>query len=134
MTVEVMKLTEWLGPEGAVAGLEKSNLTNAELMVLARENGLNVDPKIARRQLAIELVMTPIQRIKKPDEYLLGLSQDELRRYLGDMMASNREILALLERLGISPSGKLRGKLVDYAAREIAELGIFQRVAKGHKP
>lgn len=133
MTVDVGKLTEWLGPEGALAGLEKSKLTNAELMVLARENGLNVESKMARRQLAIELVMTRITRITKPDEYLLNLSQDELRRYLGEMMASNAELLSLLERLGISPPGRLRGKLLDYAAREISELGVFQRIAKGHK-
>jgi hypothetical protein len=132
MTINVRQLAEWLGPQGALAGLEKSTLTNSELMVLARENGLSVDPKMTRRQLAIELVMTPIQRIDKPTEFLLGLSQDELKRYFTERLVSNSELSTLLSGMGISPAGKLRVKLVDYAAREVSELGMFQRVAKGH--
>src|SRR3546814_7528062 len=50
-------LIEWLGHEGAVAGLDKSHLTNADLMIIAREKGLLVDKRTARRQIAIEIVM-----------------------------------------------------------------------------
>src|SRR3546814_16637714 len=50
-------LIEWLGHEGAVAGLDKSHLTNADLMIIAREKGLLVDKRTASRPIAIELVM-----------------------------------------------------------------------------
>lgn len=130
--IDVKLLTEWLGAQGALAGLEKSTLTNSELMVIARESGLTVDPKMTRRQLAIELVMTPIKRLDKPIEYFLTMSQDELKRYFTERFVSNTELLTLLAELGIAPTGKLRGKLAEYAAREISDLGMFQRVAKGH--
>ncbi len=124
-------LTEWLGPEGAVAGLEKSNLTNAELMVHLRNRGIEMGSKVARRQLTIELIMSPIKRIDKPRDFLLGMSSEELKRYFGDRMVSNKELMDLLDDLEIAPTGKLRGKLSDYAAQEIGDLGMFQRVAKG---
>lgn len=129
--LDVHLLTEWLGAEGAIAGLERSRFTNAELMVIAREAGHSVDKKMARKQLAIELVMSGLRRIDKPHDYLLRMSTEELQRYFSDRMVSNKEIHYLLDELGIAPAGKLRGKLSDYAAREIGELGLFQRVAKG---
>ncbi|TIX46656.1 MAG: hypothetical protein E5V36_00345 [Mesorhizobium sp.] len=117
-----------------MAGLERSHLTNAELMRLVREHGLSVDKKTSRKQLAVELIMNRIKRIDKASDYLLTMSPDELRRYLVERMVSDREILSFLDSLGIAPPGKIRGKLADYAAREIGELGMFQRIAKGSSP
>ena len=128
---DIRKLVEWLGVDGAVAGLERSDCTNAELMVIAREAGHLVDKKTARRQIIIELVMSGEKRIDKTHEYLLNMSSEELQRYFSERMASTKEIMELLTELDIAPTGKIRGKLVDYAAREIGELGLFQRVAKG---
>ena len=124
-------LVEWLGPEGAVAGLDRSKLSNAELMVLARERGVHIDKKTPRRQIATEVVTAGLTRIDKSTEYLLEMSMDELSRYFSDRMVSSKELLDLLSRLGIAPTGKLRAKLSDFAAREISELGMFERVAKG---
>lgn len=129
--VHVGTLIQWLGVEGALAGLEKSNLTNAELMVIARESGIIVDKKTARKQIVIELVMSNQNRIEKSQEYLLRMSYEELQRYFSDRLVSARELMNLLTDMGIAPKGKVRGKLSDYAAREIGELGRFQRVAQG---
>lgn len=129
--VDILKLTQWLGVEGALSGLEKSNLTNAELMLIARESGITVDKKTARKQIVVELVMSDQRRIEKSQDYLLRMSAEELQRYFSDRLVSAREIMNLLKELGIAPKGKVRGKLADYAAREIGELGRFQRVAKG---
>ena len=128
---DIAKLVDWLGVKGAVAGLEKSNLTNAELMVIAREAGHVVEQKTPRRQLVIELTMSDLKRIEKSKDYLLKMSAEELNRYFNDRMVSSREIMGLLSDLGIAPTGKIRGKLAAYAAREIVELGMFERVAKG---
>lgn len=130
MSIDVERLREWLGPEGAVAGLDKSNLTNSELMMLARENGIIVDKKTARRQIVIEIVMSPLQRITIETNKLLEMSKDELRRYFSDHFVSSREIMGLLSALGIAPRGKIR-RLSDFAANEISDLGMYQRVAKG---
>jgi hypothetical protein len=123
-------MIDWVGPEGAVAGLDRGHLTNSELMMLARESGIIMDKKTARRQLAIEIVMSSEKRITVLPEKLLEMSKDELQRYFSDHMVSSREIMELLEDLEIAPKGKVR-KLSEFAANEISDLGMYQRVAKG---
>lgn len=130
--IDVSTLTEWLGPEGAVAGLDRSDLTNSELMMLARTNEVQVDSKMPRRQITIELVMGRLDRIDRPVEQLLEMSKDELLGYFSDRLVSGHELRKLLEGLGIAPKGKMRSKLADFAANEISDLGMYQRVAKGH--
>ncbi|GAA0272709.1 hypothetical protein GCM10009127_11390 [Alteraurantiacibacter aestuarii] len=129
--IKVEKLVEWLGPEGAVAGLDKSDLTNADLMMVARRDGIDFEPKASRKQLTIELVMSRIQRIHKNTDQLLELSRDELKRYFTERLVSNAEILSLLKQLEIAPSRKIRGRMLDFAAGEISDLGMYARVAKG---
>ena len=129
--INVETLVDWLGPEGAVAGLDKSNLTNADLIMIARHNNIEVEAKAPRRQLAIELVMSPLKRIDKSVEELLELSRDELKRYFSDRLVSKTELLALLKQLEIAPSRKIRGRIADFAAGEISDLGMYARVAKG---
>ena len=128
---ELSQIVNLLGVNGAIVGLEKSELTNAELMVIARESGRVVDQKTPRRQLIIELVMSDQKRIEKSQEYLLKMSTEELNRYFNDRMVSSHEILALLQDLRIPPGRKVKGKIAAYAAREIGELGMFERVANG---
>lgn len=127
----ISKLIDWLGPEGAVAGLEKSNLTNADLMMIARREGLDVEAKISRKQLAIELVMSGVKRVDKSPVQLMELSRDELKRYFTDRMVSNSELLAVLREMQIAPSRKIRGRMTDFAASEISDLGMYTRVARG---
>ncbi|MBC7987037.1 MAG: hypothetical protein H7X93_10300 [Sphingomonadaceae bacterium] len=129
--IDLEVLSDWLGPEGAVAGLDKSRLTNSDLMMLARENGILVDKKTARRQIAIEIIMSPEKRIAHEQDRLLEMSKDELQRYFSDHMVSTKELMSVLESLGIAPKGKLRGKLSEFAANEISDLGMYQRVARG---
>lgn len=126
-------LIEWLGHEGAVAGLDKSHLTNADLMIIAREKGLLVDKRTARRQIAIEIVMGNTHRIEKSSDQLMQMSRDEILRYFSDRLVSNNEIRKMLFELGIGPSGKVRIKLAEFAANEISDLGMYQRVAQGSK-
>jgi hypothetical protein len=129
---QVKSLVDWLGPEGAIAGLDHSRLTNAELLALAAEAGHSIDKKTSRRDITVEIVMADLNRIEKSTEELLQMPPEDISKYFHDRMVSSREILTLLNDLGIAPSGKLRGKLSDYAAREIGELGLFQRVARGN--
>jgi hypothetical protein len=129
--LNVAILIEMLGPEGAVAGLEQSKHTNADLMFQARKNGLTVGQKASRKQLAIELIMSSVTRIDKTSDFLLKMSEAELKRYFVDRMVSDIELNNILRDLEIAPTGKLRGRLVDFAAREISELGVYQRVSKG---
>lgn len=124
-------LIDWLGPEGAVAGLEKGHLTNADLMMIARREGLDVEAKASRKQLTIELVMSDVKRVEKSADQLMQLSRDELKRYFLDRMVSNSELLAILTEMQIAPSRKIRGRMTDFAANEISDLGMYARVARG---
>ena len=125
-------LIEWLGAEGAVAGLDKGHHTNAELMMLARENGVIVDSKTPRRQIVIEIVMTRLERVDKNIEQLSQMSKDELVRYFTDKMVSKAEMMKLLKSLELAPRGKIRGKFIEFVANEISDLGMYERIAKGH--
>src|SRR3546814_6422649 len=73
-------LIEWLGHEGAVAGLDKSHLTNADLMIIVRKKGLLVDKRTARRNIAIRSKehtseLPPIMRISHAGIYLKKTNQ-----------------------------------------------------------
>lgn len=129
--LDIGLLIEWLGAEGAVFGLEKGRHTNSELMMIARENGVLVDSKTPRRQIAIEIVMSGLQRVDKSTDQLIQMSKEELVRYFNDRMVSKSEMVKLLESLGLAPRGKVRGKLVDFVASEVSDLGMYERVAKG---
>lgn len=128
-------LREWLGPDGAMAGLEKSHLTNADLMMLARGCNVEATKKTPRRQLVVDIVMGPVVRIEKTADELLTMSRDEIRRYLTEQFVSTRELVGLLGDLGIDPKTRGKSKLIDFAASEISDLGAYQRIAQGvHKP
>lgn len=129
--LDIGLLTQWLGAEGAVAGLEKSYLTNADLMILARKHGLQVEKKTARKQIAIEVIMSDIKRVEKTADDLQKMTKDELKRYFTERLVSNSEIMSILSEMGIAPTRKIRGKLVDFASNEISDLGMYQRVAQG---
>ena len=115
-----------------MSALDKGHHTNAELMMLARENGVIVESKTPRRQIAIEIVMTRLKRVDKNIEQLSEMSKDELVRYFTDRMVSKAEMMSLLVSLELAPRGKIRGKFVEFAASEISDLGMYERVAKGH--
>lgn len=129
--VDVQKLIEWVGAEAAVVALDKSFHSNADLMMLARSQGIEVQRKSARKQIVVEIVMSDQKRISKTPEELLSMSRDELSRYFLDILVSEREIRSLLLDLGLSTKGKIRGKITEFAAREISELGVYERVSKG---
>lgn len=129
--IDLDKLIDWLGPEGAIAGLDAGSLTVADLLELGEARGLPIDKKVRKKSIAIELVNSKIQRIDKSQEELLRMRQSELKSYFEDRMVSNAELLKLLGQLGIAPRSDETKNLLEFAAREIGELGMYQRVAKG---
>jgi len=129
--INVEKLIEWLGREGAIAGLEGSDITVSELYDIAVHYGLTVEKKMRRSDIIIDLVNRDVVRIEKTTEDLLAMSQDDLGKYLKDRKVSKTELLNLLSQFDIRPGPEAKTKLVDFVAREISDLGMYQRVAKG---
>ncbi len=129
--IDVEKLIEWLGREGAIAGLEGSDITVSELCDIGVHYGLTIEKKMRRSDIIIDLVNGDVVRIDKTTEELLAMSHDDLRKYFKDKKVSRTELLKLLSHFDIRPGREAKTNLVDFVAREISDLGMYQRVAKG---
>lgn len=130
-SVDIKKLIEWLGRDGAIAGLESSNITVSELYEIAQTCGLNPERRVKRAEIIIDLVNRDSVRIDKTTDELLSMNYDELKAYLTEQKVSRTELLSILSKFNIRPSKESKIGLVDFVAREISDLGMYQRVAKG---
>ena len=132
--ISIEKLIDWLGRDGAIAGLEGSDITVSELSEIAAHHSLVVERKARRSDIIVELVNRDVDRIDKTTEELLAMKYDSLKEYLRDKKVSKAELLNLLSQLDICPGRGVNTNLtnlVDFAAREISDLGMYQRVARG---
>ena len=135
MTMDNIKLlVEWLGEDGAQVGLDKSTLTVAELRNLLKEMGKEVPSKARRRDIISEIIFGATKRIDAPIEELLAMNADMLLSYFEEKRPSRTELLKLLGELDFHPGSEAQKSLYKYAARQIAETGMFQRVAHSRKP
>ncbi len=134
VTAENIKLlVEWLGEDGAQAGLDRSVLTIAELRVLLKEMGKDLPTKTKRKDLISELIFGATKRIDAPIEELMSMNADSLLSYFEEKRPSRAELLKLLGELDFHPGSEAQKSLYKYAARQIAETGMFQRVAHSRK-
>lgn len=131
--IDVEKLIEWLGPDGAIAGLEGSGLTISDLYELASHYSLHVETKMKRSDIIIELINRNFVRIDKTIEELLAMNYEHLKKYLKDKKISRTELLNLLSQFDIHPRSEAKKNLLDFVAREISDLGMYERVAKGRR-
>lgn len=134
MTIDLEKLIVWLGVEGAIAGLDGSDLTAAELSELMPESKLPGHAKMKRRDLIRALVERKRLDLTKKPEELMEMDAEALKAYFLSIKASKKEILDLLESLDIRPGSVARNNLTEFAAREISDIGMYRRVAQGAKP
>ena len=129
--INIEKLVEWLGPDGAIAGLEGSNVTVSELYEIAIRLGLAVERRTKRSDIIVDLVNRNSIRIDKTTEELLTMSRDDLCNYFRTRKVSRTELLKLLSQFDILPAPSDKAGIRDFAAREISDVGMYQRVAKG---
>lgn len=135
MTMENIKLlVEWLGEDGAQAGLDKSILTVADLRNILKEMGKELPSKARRKDIISEIIFGATKRIDAPIEELLAMNADMLLSYFEEKRPSRTELLKLLGELDFHPGSEAQKSLYKYAARQIAETGMFQRVAHNRKP
>jgi len=128
--IRLEDLVNWLGPEGAIAGLEKSDLTIEELSELASTRGIAHPAKSRRSDLIKDLVRHVRGSVIKDPEELMQMDADSLKIYFHNIKASRSEILELLLALDIRPGSAARRNLADFAAKEISDIGMYKRVAK----
>ena len=133
MTIDLEKLIGWLGVEGAIAGLDGSDLTAAELGEFVQESKIPGHSKMKRRDLIRALVERKRLDLTKKPEELMEMDADALKTYFIAIKSSKKEILDLLESLDIRPGSVARNNLTEFAAREISDIGMCRRVAQGAK-
>ena len=129
--IDLEKLIEWLGVEGAIAGLDASDLTSAEINELMPDAKFSGHSKLKRRDLIKALVERKRLDLSKKPEELMAMDADALKAYFMSIKASKKEILDLLESMDIRPGSVARNNLTEFAAREISDIGMYRRVAQG---
>lgn len=126
---ELRMLIDLLGEAGASAGLEKGAVTVSDLRELADGLALKLPAKANRRDLVLAIVTKASQRIDRSVQELLAMSGPDLIEYFETVRPSKAELLAILGELDFHPGSEAQKGLYKYAARQIAETGMFQRVA-----
>lgn len=126
---EIRTLIDWLGEEGARAGLDRSHLTVKDLRDIATALDVSIPQKTPRKDIAAAIIAKVNQRIDKSKDELLTMSSASLLEYFESVRPSKIELLALLLDLDFHPGSEAQKSLYKYAARQISETGMFERVA-----
>lgn len=126
---ELRQIIEWLGEDGAKSGLDRSRYSVKELREMATGLGLELPSKMNRKDVASAIINKVDQRIDKTVSELLSMSSDELLDYFEAVRPNKAELLAVLNDLDFHPGSEAQKGLYKYAARQIAETGMFERVA-----
>lgn len=128
-------LVQWLGPKGAIAGLEYSReFTVRRLQKIAEAMNLEIKRNITKNELINIIIAEASRRIDKPVAALFEMGKDEIIAYFEGRDVGSSELLGLLKELDLSPPRKnSRKSLIEFAARELSETGRFMRIA-GNRP
>jgi hypothetical protein len=131
---DIKVLIQWLGSDGARAGLEFSHMTVGELRNMAEAQGIRIPNKARRADVVDQLMLFADQKIDKSLDEMLAMSSEELLEYFDRTRPSRSELLRLLEKLDFHPGSEAQKSLYKYAARQISETGMFKRVARPIPP
>lgn len=123
-------LVELLGDSGATVGLEKSHINVTELRELAKHMGISMPAKASRKEIVNSIVAKASVRIDRSVAELLSMDAADLLAYFESVKPAKSELLAILSELDFHPGSEAQKSLYKYAARQIAETGMFQRVAQ----
>lgn len=129
--IDLAQLVNWLGPEGAIAGLDKSDLTISELREFDAARSIRDGSKLKRADLIRGLIKNVGGRITISADELMQMDAVSLQAYFQNVKASRSEIIELLLSLDIRPGSAARRNLFQFAAQEISDIGMYKRVAQG---
>ena len=127
---DVAHLVDLVGRSGATHALAASTkVTVTELRKLGRSIGLAAS-KEPKKQLAELIVRQVDKRIERPLDELEALSQHELHSYLSRTNCDAEDLKELLSQAAVPIQGKMsRARLLEFAAIQISNLGMFKRIA-----
>lgn len=130
--IDIFQLVTWLGADGAKAGLEKSELTIAELI----ENFSDILPKTTSKMKRAEIIDFVVDVARKKNQKsideLFDMSTDELQEYFIGQRFSRKDLLDILYQLEINPGSAAKKNLTNFTIDEISAIGMYKRIAKGN--
>jgi hypothetical protein len=129
--IDLDQLIDWLGTSGAIAGLLKTELTSQEILDATSSEKPIGFSKMKREDVIEAVVLKKRAELTKSPDELMQLDSDSLRIYFSKMKFSRDELLHLLETLDIRPGSIARKNLLEFAAKEISDIGMYKRVSKG---
>ncbi|MFY9261716.1 MAG: hypothetical protein WAO71_14580 [Gallionella sp.] len=134
MTINIEKLIDWLGPKGAIAGLSESDVTISEISELVKN--LSWDKpvgfsKMKREEMIVWMICEARSHSKKTNEELGEMDYDSLVTYFKEIKITNEELSELLTSFGFSTKSTRKRNALEFAAREISDLGMYKRVSMG---
>ena len=127
---EIKRLVDIVGRRGAQAALCNSDLVRAEdLLVVAGDSGIHLPKRTPKAELANAIIKQLDRRISKPLDELKQLSVPEIVSYFNAVDAETEEVIELLKSIDIKNRARSRKDLFEFAANQISNLGIFERLA-----
>ncbi len=128
--IDPWRLVQWLGKDGAKAGLKASkSCTVSTLMDAASRLGIKAESKATRQELIDEIVRVAGRRIDKTIDDLQRMSREELVHYFERVGADHEELLDLLREMNVQPTKEALRNLVEFVSMELSETGRFIRIA-----
>lgn len=128
---DVRALVMIVGRRGAQAALSNSDQIRAEDLLVAADNlGIGLPKRTPKAELASAIIKHLDRRISKSLDELKQLSVSEIINYFQAVDADSEEIIELLQSIDIKNRARSRKDLLEFAANQISNLGIFERLAK----
>ncbi|TAV90450.1 hypothetical protein [Rhizobium leguminosarum] len=126
---EIKRIIKLLGPRGAIAGLEASDLTREDLLEIASKTRKRFDDHSDRSYLIDELVSSLNRVDLKPTDELLQMSYEDLVDYFAEASPSNDDLMKVMKELNYKVSAEDKKHLRRFVARQISETALFANVA-----
>ena len=130
--IDIFQLVTWLGADGAKAGLEKSELTIAELLEAFSEILPKNTSKLKRAEIIDHVVDVARKKNQKSIDELFEMNTDELQEYFIGQRFSRKDLLDILYQLEINPGSAAKKNLTNFTIDEISAIGMYKRIAKGN--
>lgn len=128
---DISTLVDIVGRSGAIGALFCSDVVKInELRELANRLHLETTSRTPKKQLAERIVRQVDRRITKSLNELQDLSRDEIFGYLNGTDCDAEDLMDLLKDANLPVRTKMSRKdLMEFAAIQISELGIFERIS-----
>ena len=128
--IDVRLLVHWVGSEGAKAALTTSRRCSVKVLrTIAERLGCVLSKDMSRLQLITEILEVANKRIDKPLDALFQMNHNELVKYFTTIEVETKELLELLKELDVQPHRDGLRNLIEFAAQQISETGLYMRIA-----